>query len=917
MNIEEQLITKTYYRSLIEENSEAHPVRLLGELFIEEEKKEIPDASYIRFSQGEVYFHNKDYEAAIFKWENVHNELEQWAKKNIADAYMELELYVNAEDIYKSIQSDSLVLNTEVLLQLFSLYLEINNAKKADQTIKQAVFINPDYPNVTKLARNFFEQRKDWDSALNLAVQEAVRTENTMWLEIIKNYIRNGHAKSVSPVYFYDALTVANKLASDLFEGLLNAIWDDYFADKIVPIQTLSHFNSYLKGLEFDPSYQWRELPYKYKEAYTVLMDGTFSMSELKKMVPDFLEVWLKIAGENDEVYPSSAIFAWNEIIPESISKDALTLAEQKLFQSQFDIDVLSRSVELNESIEKWSENHNLKKDARLQFVGEQMLDKNSQYVGVISFYSESKTKFINHFLNEEVLENGKTAVNCIFKYGEKLSVKQYEREGSEVIFDGDIYHSSLDMGSHLPDTVVDISLPNLLLNQYKLALINLPDLSFEPELTKEMTDTLQLPDTLFFVLDEASGLTDIEYRWAQLIEKEYPKTSIYYIINSDGNSRDGNITDIYYKLNTAMQNGDMSGTIFNYEQREDDRHRLARLLYSEWKEKDLKNSRVLNYLTILKRIIDGIFAQRTNIENQLTENISWDDDIAKRAKGAIHQLEDLNIEKIQMIQKSFALVKEETKKDIISEIPKILKETADSITKNRDFNKIHIHLNNEMNDRIQTYLNQQLIPEFLTRINDWLSIAEAELNNSKLFLDEMADGFNSMIGVDRLLLECDFKVLEDWQRDIDRFTSKVYYNPVNILLRHTPQQILLKGTGKVLNKLTNNKEKIAIRYKQFIENENYQDVAESVAKDFLNPYELLEQGISRDVNIFFKGAFAELKNLVLETELDAKEKREELTHLRENPEAFRDPLNIFEITRLQYKYIIEVEEMNVVEQTR
>src|SRR5690606_41670632 len=70
MNIEKQLITKSYYQSFVDESLEGHPIEQLGELFFKEQKKEMPDASYIRYAQGEVYFLNKDYEAAIFKWEN-------------------------------------------------------------------------------------------------------------------------------------------------------------------------------------------------------------------------------------------------------------------------------------------------------------------------------------------------------------------------------------------------------------------------------------------------------------------------------------------------------------------------------------------------------------------------------------------------------------------------------------------------------------------------------------------------------------------------------------------------------------------------------------------------------------------------------------------------------------------------------
>ena len=80
----------------------------------------------IRFAQGEVYFQTNDFEAAIFKWEKVNNELALWAMKNIADAYFELDFLPKAEEIYTSIQTEDTTLTMEVSLQLLSLYIEQN-----------------------------------------------------------------------------------------------------------------------------------------------------------------------------------------------------------------------------------------------------------------------------------------------------------------------------------------------------------------------------------------------------------------------------------------------------------------------------------------------------------------------------------------------------------------------------------------------------------------------------------------------------------------------------------------------------------------------------------------------------------------------------------------------------------------------
>lgn len=81
MSLEKQLTEKQYYSMFINEHEVVHPIRVLGDAYQEEMQKGIPDLSYIRFAQGEVYFHNRDFETAIFKWGNIINELEPWAQK--------------------------------------------------------------------------------------------------------------------------------------------------------------------------------------------------------------------------------------------------------------------------------------------------------------------------------------------------------------------------------------------------------------------------------------------------------------------------------------------------------------------------------------------------------------------------------------------------------------------------------------------------------------------------------------------------------------------------------------------------------------------------------------------------------------------------------------------------------------------
>lgn len=53
MRVEKQLIKKMYYETFLMENETKQPLDVLGEVYVNEEKNEISDGSYIRFAQGE------------------------------------------------------------------------------------------------------------------------------------------------------------------------------------------------------------------------------------------------------------------------------------------------------------------------------------------------------------------------------------------------------------------------------------------------------------------------------------------------------------------------------------------------------------------------------------------------------------------------------------------------------------------------------------------------------------------------------------------------------------------------------------------------------------------------------------------------------------------------------------------------
>ncbi len=78
--------------------------------------------------------------------------------------------------------------------------------------------------------------------------------------------------------------------------------------------------------------------------------------------------------------------------------------------------------------------------------------------------------------------------------------------------------------------------------------------------------------------------------------------------------------------------------------------------------------------------------------------------------------------------------------------------------------------------------MNETILPKFHDSLQGWIRVSGNEFKESQTFLDGLCDGFNALYEEDRLQLECDFKVLDDWRRDIIRITSNVRLEEVNIL---------------------------------------------------------------------------------------------------------------------------------------
>ena len=83
-------------------------------------------------------------------------------------------------------------------------------------------------------------------------------------------------------------------------------------------------------------------------------------------------------------------------------------------------------------------------------------------------------------------------------------------------------------------------------------------------------------------------------------------------------------------------------------------------------------------------------------------------------------------------------------------------------------------------------------------------------------------------------------------------------------------------------------------KYKQYVENEDYTEVTDSIMKKFFLQFELFENTQERDIHIFFRNPFNSLKQAVENMQLEIQEKQEMLHKMKSNPEVYHDSIMLF-----------------------
>ncbi|ETI70885.1 dynamin family protein [Neobacillus vireti] len=906
MSIEKQLKQKTYHEMFINEHENSHPIRVLGEAFQEEAEKDLPDLSQIRFAQGEVYFHYKDFEAAIFKWENISNDLEPWAKKNTADAYYELGMLSTAEDIYTAIVTDNPTLNTEVALQLFSLYIDRDKLDAAVSVMKKTINANPDYPNVTEIARTFFEEQQDWNNAIELAVNEAKRTESPVWFDMVITYVEKGVTKSLAPSYFSQALILLFGLDKEKFEQLVSALWNSYKNEETY-LSWLSEINHLLLNLDLDRNENWPGLSMLHKETYFSFIDGRYFIKKIQEFIPDLLTNWLRLADQANVVLASAAVLSWNELFPASISTTIVSEAENLISMTETDMDELDECLTLFDSIMNWAEDHEMGKNHRLKWLVDQLIDFDTQHIFITGLSGSGKSSFVNTILGED-LQDSPTSSVVMFKNDEELAITEITDWEITNLAGFSDFQERMDRRRNALESIIEFKLPNAFLQGNRVAFIDTPGLKGSLHERNEILKSLHVADNVLFVVDANVPFTEKERSVLTQIQEVAPDIPIHFIISKmDTITGEQEVIRIFEETRSTIQTYLPESQVFAFSSQYEGGSQLKDLkefIQSINNSINIEDKRLAKLLFYIRTTIASLLQKRIDVENQLLESVRWNEEMLMKLTGAVNQLKDTEAQKAKAFTKSYRAFKDAIEIDIAETVPSLLKECSVLIKEDSNFSKIHLELNDEMNRRLQAYLEEQVMPKYYRLLQDWIVRCKEEFEEGQEFLNEMAESFNQMYGDERLKLECDFKVLDDWRRDMDRMTSRFQLDSINILLRRTPSQFLLKSAGKLFGAISQNKAMLYNKYKSFVENEDYAEAAKLVCDQFFRPFELFEKSLERDVTMFFKSPLTMLNRSVEEASAGIQTNQEMLNNMNANPEMFRDPLTLFEVRLRQFEWM-------------
>lgn len=655
--------------------------------------------------------------------------------------------------------------------------------------------------------------------------------------------------------------------------------------------------------IETDNNDDWNEISTRYQETYFALITGNHFMHELNGLVPNLLTNWFSLTKAKDSLVVSAAVLAWNEVSPTTLESLLVKSAGSLLSNTSAEADVNMETVShLFETIAVWAEKNDVDLSHQFTLLVHELCDLNVTPILIAGTSDHDKTSFVNSILGENILTETLTTP-ILFKDASQTEITEFTDLDIRNIPNLDEFHqiTATSAQSELEKKCIEIKLPSRFLRKNKFTFLITPSIQGQLDKNNAYFEYLQAADSLVYVLNSSSPLHSQEIDTLIYLREQVPNLQIHFVSHT-------NNTTTNEKLISKLKVHFPDAQFFPYSPSQESSQQLGDVtesILSNLAKRDIEKERIEKLIWFTQKTIAYLINERVELENTLVKSVRWNKHISVKLTGFINNLTALEKDKIRSITESYLLTKEEITRDIHSQIPELLQSCSDLVQEDSDFKLVHEELNAAMNERVQKHVQQVLLPKFTGSIQEWIETAHNEFIQAQAYLDEMSETFNKLYKEERMKLPCDFKLLDDWNRDVVRMTNRITVTNINILLRFTPTQFFLKSAGKLFGNMQKNQSMLANKYKQYIETEDYTEIAHTISKQFFLQFEVFEGALERDIMMFFKDPLNILKQNVDAAQLEIKEDEQTLATLRSNPETYHDPLALFKLQLLQHKFVL------------
>lgn len=655
--------------------------------------------------------------------------------------------------------------------------------------------------------------------------------------------------------------------------------------------------------IETDNNDDWNEISTRYQETYFALITGNHFMHELNGLVPNLLTNWFSLTKAKDSLVVSAAVLAWNEVSPTTLESLLVKSAGSLLSNTSAEADVNMETVShLFETIAVWAEKNDVDLSHQFTLLVHELCDLNITPLLIAGTSDHDKTSFVNSILGENILTETLTTP-ILFKDASQTEITEFTELDIRNIPNLDEFHqiTATSAQSELEKKCIEIKLPSRFLRKNKFTFLLTPSIQEQLDKSNAYFEYLQAADSLVYVLNSSSPLHSKEIDTLIYLREQVPNLQIHFVLHT-------NNTTTNEKLISKLKIHFPDAQFFPYSPSQESSQQLGDVtesILSNLAKRDIEKERIEKLIWFTQKTIAYLINERVELENTLVKSVRWNKHISVKLTGFINNLTALEKDKIRSITESYLLTKEEITRDIHSQIPELLQSCSDLVQEDSDFKLVHEELNAAMNERVQKHVQQVLLPKFTGSIQEWIETAHNEFIQAQAYLDEMSETFNKLYKEERMKLPCDFKLLDDWNRDVARMTNRITVTNINILLRFTPTQFFLKSAGKLFGNMQKNQSMLANKYKQYIETEDYTEIAHTISKQFFLQFEVFEGALERDIMMFFKDPLNILKQNVDAAQLEIQEDEQTLATLRSNPETYHDPLALFKLQLLQHKFVL------------